>query len=239
MNAIGRGLWRMLLVIICCALCAPGAVSGQEGAPGESLEQTMTRYVNAALRLKEGGLTEDLITDHLVKMAERDYKALKSKAFGSAGLFGNMVMTPEQLTSLRQKGFSDAFIRNMEGYGKPVSIGIAAVWLNKSADLTASPIVRIPLTKRSYYDPARSRVLSTDFIDLNFGYTTAAETKDDAAAGEKTNYILVGLSYEIKRAVYLSGGWGISPGDVEGNRTQYFVALTLDSSLLEQLGILK
>jgi hypothetical protein len=234
-----RNRFCIFSMIIIGSFCAYSVVFAEVAPPPVDLnvDQATTKYVNAAIKLKEGGLTEELIIEHLYKMADQDYKSTGQKS--SSGLFGNMVMSPDDLASLRQKGFSDDFIKNMEGYGKPVSIGVAAVWLNKSANLVVSPILRIPFTKRSFYDPARSKILSSDFIDLNFGYTTSTPTQKNGSTGEKANYILVGLSYELKRTVFFNGGWAIAPGDVQGNRTQYYIGLTLDLSILQQLGIAK
>ncbi len=199
--------------------------------------------VYEAIKMKQSGsFQEPFIIDHL-------FHARKADEYDN--VFGNIKLTADEMSVLNSVKFSDDFIAKMEGQPQYVTIGMAGIWLNETAELVAAPMIRIFLTPRSYYSPRKPLIESfgifklptgfrfVDKWDLNVGYTASASTqKNGDPAKEQKNYVLIGLSYEINRSALFNIGMAYVPGDVKGVQKQVYFGFTLDQNILKQVGLL-
>lgn len=154
---------------------------------------------------------------------------------------------------LKAAGFNDDVIGKLARHGQRVSIGIAGIWLNETKDLVTSPILRIFLTPKSFFDPRKpfwsqfnlndfplpipTGLFDRDRYDINIGYTTKTSTTDNGS--EKKSYLLLGVSFELNRSALFNFGWALVPGDIDGKQKQIYFGITVDYNILKDLGILE
>ncbi|OGW05893.1 MAG: hypothetical protein A2889_10095 [Nitrospinae bacterium RIFCSPLOWO2_01_FULL_39_10] len=190
------------------------------------------------IELKRSGVSDSTIVDHLYHLGESgQYKRT----------FGNTLLTRDEIQQLKQAGFQDDFIAKFEGHPQHVTLGVAAIWLTETTDLTYAPMLRIFLEPRSYFKRRRDYwkeagwniylpygLIQYDRWDLNFGVTTLTSTD---SSSDQRSYVLVGLSHEINRSALLNIGGAVLPGDVKGKQTQIYFGITVDYNFLKYLGI--
>jgi len=203
--------------------------------------------VSEAIKLKAEIVSENTIKEHLARQAEETaYRTLSNK-----NVFGNIQLSAFEVNALLKAKLSDDFIGEMEGFPQFVTVGVAGIWLFKTAEVAAAPMLRIFIFPRSYYmprtrlgaitkEPSRFFNVIFDRFDINVGYTTSTQTrKEETKKQEKTNYVLVGLSFELSRAALFNFGLALVPEDVKGTRRQLYLGVTVDYNLLKDIGIVK
>ncbi len=194
--------------------------------------------IEESIELKKSGVSDSTIVDHLYHLGEGE-KNEKT--------FGNIKLTNGEIKKLKEAGFQDDFIAKFEGHPQHVTLGVAAIWLTETTDLTYAPMIRIFLEPRSYFKKRRDYwkdvywglylphgLIQYDRWDLNFGVTTLTSTDDSS---EQKNYVLIGLSHEINRSALLNIGGAILPGDIKGKQSQVYFGITVDYNFLKYLGI--
>ncbi|MDA8098997.1 MAG: hypothetical protein M0042_05170 [Nitrospiraceae bacterium] len=209
-----------------------------------------SQYTNAAVEMKKTKLPDDIIVEHLF------HEARKEAMNGTTeGVFGNMILSGEDVNKLKQAGFQDDFIKKMEGQPEYVTVGVAGIWLNETAELVAAPMIRIFIAPKSYYTPRKPlfEPISSEYPhlrfptgiryyekwDLNVGYTAAAETSKNPEESKKMNYVLVGISYELNPAALINVGVAVAPGDTKGSQKQIYFGVTVDQTIFKQIGWMK
>lgn len=204
----------------------------------EDANKSEVDLIEESIVLKQSGVSDSTIVDHLYHIGESG--RLESS-------FGNIKLTKDQISQLKKAGFQDDFIAKFEGHPQHVTLGVAAIWLTETTDLTYAPILRIFLVPRSYFTKMRHYwkevgwniylphgLIQYDRWDLNFGVTTL--TSADSSSDQRS-YVLVGLSHEINRSALLNIGGAVLPGDVKGIQTQIYFGITVDYNFLKYLGI--
>jgi hypothetical protein len=166
--------------------------------------------------------------------------------------FGSTRLRDFELVKLKDAGFNDDIIGKFGRHKQYLTIGVAGVWLRETTDLAASPILRIFLKPKSFFDYRKpfwskdkcfgalcfpSGFFDASKYDLNIGYTAETSTTNDG--GEKKSYLLAGFSFELNRSALFNFGWALVPGDTEGTQSQVYFGLTVDSNFLRDLGILE
>jgi len=203
-----------------------------------------TDLVEVAKMLKKSGMSNSSIVDHLFHQGRQHPDASRK----AKEVFGNISLTADEIYELKQSGFQDDFIAKFEGHPQYVTLGVAPVWLVRTADLVFAPIVRVFLTPRSYFYEYRPffgswsksnwvGFLQLDRWDLNFGYTTKTSTTESNDIGEEKSYALVGFSNQLNRSALFNIGLAFVPGDIEGVETQLYIGFTVDYNLLKGIGI--
>jgi hypothetical protein len=196
--------------------------------------------VEEAIKLKQSNMQEPSIIDHL------DYisRSVKGKSPDPGGYFGDYPLAGSHIVRLEDAGFQDDFIAKFEGHPQRVTLGIAALWLGRTADLVYAPMLRIFLKPRSYFHAYRPYfgswhigLLQLDRWDLSVGYTTKTPTTGSDNSTEEKSYVLIGLSNQLNRSALLNIGWALVPGDIEGVESQFYVGFTVDSNFLKEIGI--
>lgn len=201
---------------------------------------TSTGLVDSAIRLKKRGMSDTKIVDHLFHEGTHRLK-IEPEA---KKIFGNTVLTAGEIDELKESGFQDDFIAKFEGHPQYVSLGVAPLWLIKTADLVYAPIVRVFLQPRSYfykYEPyfswPRFGLWQIERWDLNFGYTTRTSTTESNDIEEKKSYALIGFSNQLNRSALINIGFALVPGDIEGVESQFYIGFTVDYNLLKGIGL--
>lgn len=200
--------------------------------------------VEEAIKLKQNNMQETSIIDHLYYTS----RSTEDGCLDPNGYFGNYRLTATQIDRLQKVGFQNDFITKFEGHPQHVTLGLTALWLNKTADLVYAPMIRIFFKPRSYFCAHRpyfgswrsSRLIGLfqlDRWDLNVGYTTKTPTTDSDNSTEEKSYVLIGLSNQLNRSALLNIGWALVPGDTEGVETQFYVGFTIDYNFLKEIGI--
>ena len=110
------------------------------------VEEEKKKLVDKAINLKNINMQESTIIDHL---------AYVDRKYDSRVYFGKCPLSADQIDSLRKAGFQNDFIAKFEGQPQYVTLGVAGVWLQKTADLVYAPIIRIFLKPRSYFHAYR------------------------------------------------------------------------------------
>ncbi|MBI3814157.1 MAG: hypothetical protein HY279_06795 [Nitrospinae bacterium] len=196
--------------------------------------------VEESIELKRSGVSDSTIVDHLYHIGESSREER---------VFGNIHLTKEEIKKLKTAGFQDDFIAKFEGHPQHVALGVAAIWLTETTDLTYAPMLRIFLVPRSYFTKMRDYwekwetvglyyprgFFHYDRWDINFGITTMTSTD---GSSDQRSYVLVGLSHEINRSALLNFGGAVLPGDVKGKQTQIYFGITVDYNFLKYLGII-
>lgn len=201
--------------------------------------------VEESIILKKSGVQDQATVEHLFHIG----KSLSDKDPEVEGVFGNTKLTASSIEKLKHAGFDESFIGKMEGHGQTVTLGVAAIWLWNTANLTVTPIIRIFLEPRSYFSARKPfwggwknffpcGLFQGKRYDLNFGYTTITPTSKDSTLEEKS-YVLAGFSFELNRSALLNLGYALVPGDAEGSERQWYVGLTIDQNFLKDIGIMK
>lgn len=199
--------------------------------------------IEESIVLKQSGVSDSTIVDHLYHLRE-----FKGDDCNTKGTFGNIRLTKDEIQKLKQAGFQDDFIAKFEGHPQHVALGVAAIWLTETTDLTYAPMLRIFLVPRSYFTKMRDYWEKWEMVglyyprgffhydrwDINFGVTTL--TSADSSSDQRS-YVLVGLSHEINRSALLNIGGAVLPGDVKGIQTQIYFGITVDYNFLKYLGI--
>jgi hypothetical protein len=72
-------------------------------------------------------------------------------------------------------------------------------------------------------------------FDVNFGYTASSAKIDN----EKTNFVLTGLSFELNKAALVNFGVAHAVNDVQHEKRQAYVGITVDYNILKELGVVK
>jgi hypothetical protein len=223
----------------------PGIVYVQvhngEGISSEPKEFWIKRanLAEMAKILKKSGMLDSNIVDHLFHKGKQRLGA-NSEVEDS---FGNTSLTADEIYELKQCGFQDEFIAKLEGHPQYVSLGIAPIWLTRTANLAYAPIVRVLLIPRSYFYDYRPYIswpfgfFQLDRWDLNFGYTNRTSTTESNEIKEKKSYALIGLSNQLNRSSLLNIGFALVPGDIEGVETQIYIGFTVDYNLLKGIGV--
>lgn len=186
------------------------------------------KLVRESIQLKKRGLSDTAIVDHLY---------LKKSGFGDTKLTG------AEIVALKDATFQDDFIAKFEGTPQFVTVGIAAIWLYSTAEVSAAPMLRIFLVPRSYFEPRgferRGWSALYRYWDLNVGYTNpTSTTKNSNEIKEKRSYVLVGLSYEINRSALFNFGVALMPGDIKGKEKQLYFGITVDYNSLKEVGLI-
>jgi len=131
-----------------------------------------------------------------------------------------------------------------------VTLGVAGLWLQKTADLVYAPIIRIFLKPRSYFHAYRPYffdhwgqlfqcgLFQLDRWDINVGLTSNTQTAKSSEAEEKERYVLIGLSHQLNQSAFLNIGWALLPGDTKYVDGQFYVGFTLDANFLKEIGII-
>ncbi len=221
----------------------------KSSAPIE-FEVYSNKLIEEAILLKKGGVSDSTIVDHLyyLGLSEND------EVHATKCVFGNTRLTGYEISRLKSAGFQDDFIAKTEGHPQNVTLGVAAIWLNRTAVLVGAPMLRVFLVPRSYFKKRRDYwgtcwwgmcwkypslpvgLIDHERWDLNFGLTTVTSTTSDGT-GEKRSYVLVGLSHELNLSALLNIGWALVPGDIKGTDKQFYFGITVDYNLLKSLGV--
>jgi hypothetical protein len=229
-------------------------------APVEKqLNIVSSKYLKDAVNWKREGMSDTAILEHIERLAleELDNEdpgviiiptpptANNKKAFNGVILHGNDVNV------LRAVKFDESFIQKLEGQKQYLTIGMAAILLGKSRDMVTAPIARIFLTPKSYFRPRKS-LLSTknnwlsilsgiaSRIDANVGYTIIeSKLSTDPNKTEKTNYVLVGGSFEINKSALFNIGYGIPVSTPNKDNGQLYFGITVDYNVLQALKIVQ
>lgn len=206
--------------------------------------------IEESIILKQSGMKDSAIVDHMY-FQEMENGASPAKR---KGVFGNIRLEGADIAKLKKAGFDDDFIGKFEGQQQRVTIGIAGIWLYRTSELVAAPMIRILLVPRSFFYekadywgtwgwkytswiPKPQGVIDIARWDLNFGITTSTRTSEHSNE-EKTNYALVGLSHQINAAAFLNFGAAIATGSAEGIKRQYYAGFTVDSNILKVVGLM-
>lgn len=228
----------------------PGSIQAEEigktaiSPPPDSAVKQID-LVEEAIELKKNGVSDSTIVDHLYHL-------------GAGGVdgraFGNTRLSKEKIVELKKAGFQDDFIAKFEGHPQYVTLGIAAVWLGETAELTAAPMLRVFLVPKSYFKARRDYWKETgikslyyphglfhhDRWDLNFGITNKTSTTTDSnGKSEDRSYVLVGLSHELNLSALFNIGIALVPGDIDGKQTQWYAGITVDYNMLKSLGFVE
>ncbi len=202
--------------------------------------------VDEAIQLKKSGTSDVTIVDHLYHIG----KTHSEDDPDFEGVYGNASLSRDEIKRLKEAGFQDEFIAKFEGHPQYITAGVSAIWLDKSAELTAATMLRIFLKPRSYFKAHKpywsvKEIWGMHFPkgiidfsnrwDLNIGYTLSVESTSGDA--ESNNYLLVGFSHEMNRSVLFNIGYGFVPGDNRREKKQFYLGLTMDSNFLKFLGI--
>ena len=197
--------------------------------------------VEEAIKLKQSKMWETSIIDHLYYYTSR---SIEDGCLDPNGYFGKYRLTATQIERLQDVGFEDDFITKFEGHPQHVTLGIAALWLGRTADLVYAPMIRIFLKPRSYFYAHRPYfeswpigLFQLDRWDLSLGYTTKTPTTESDNSTEEKSYALIGFSNQLNRSALLNIGWALVPGDIEGVETQFYIGFTVDSNFLKEIGI--
>jgi len=206
-------------------------IEGDKRTRGE--QETSFRIFNRkplldVIELKKRGFSDKFILDHFDKMTSE--KTLKGAGFNGI-----------ELIRLKTVGFNDDVIASLARHRQYLSIGVAGIWLKETKDLVTSPVLRIFLSPRSYFDrrePFWSLSLGRqkEKFDFNIGYTTKTATSENGS--EEKSYLLVGFSFELNRSALFNFGYALVPGDTEGRQTQPYFGITVDANILKDLGIM-
>jgi len=210
---------------------------------------TSTGLVDSAIKLKQSGLSDSSLVDHLFHEGTRRL-ILNSEA---KNVFGNTVLTAGEISDLKESGFQDDFIAKFEGHEQHLTIGVSAIRLTETADLVPASMLRIFLVPRSYFKKRRDYwkkkcklyfpvgLFHYDRWDLNVGITTSTSTTENPEdpTSQDRSYVLLGASHELNRSALLNIGYAFAPGDTTGERTQFYIGFTLDSNFLKALGIIE
>jgi len=207
----------------------------------------LNEYVKTAVVLKNNNnADESFILEYIANEQQRKVDADPSN---KKLVFLGTRLEDIDLKTLSENKFSQDFIGKLTGISQYVTVGVSAVWLTKNHDLVTSPTLRIFINPKSYFAP-RTPLFTTkifskawlngirDKIDINFGYTAKSET-DSSTGSKNTNYVLAGLSFEINRSALLNVGTALATKDVNNDKTQFYIGLTVDSNLLKGLGLMK
>lgn len=184
-----------------------------------------------AIHQKQKGITEEFILNQF------DTRTSNRK----------MTIRDPEIVALKAAGFNDDVIGKLAGHKQHLTIGVAAIMLRDTRDLVTSPILRVFLKPKSFFDYrkpfwgpcwgilcAPSGIVDASKYDLNFGYTS--KTAADSGT-ENKSYVLVGFSFELNRSALLNFGGAFVPGDGEKKHTQMYLGLTVDYNVLKELGI--
>lgn len=220
-------------------------VENSGGSKSNSIEYSMDAFdvVQQAIQMKKGNLNDSQIIEHLYNKGIK----IREKNPDFNDVFGDTSLTGEQMIKLKEAKFNDSFIDKMAGIPQRVTIGAAGIYLMKTADLVATPMVRIFLAPRSYFTPRtpfwpskwedvlNSGILDPSKYDLNIGYTASTSTD---ANNENENYVLAGFSFEINRSALFNFGFAFVPKDIEGKKRQVYLGVTIDSNILKELKVI-
>lgn len=199
-----------------------GADSPETASTSAKYKVLFNELIQGSILQKKRGFSDAFILNQFDKVIS------DKKFIGKKGL------NDFELIRLKDAGFNDDVIGKLGRHKQYLTIGIASIWLNGTKDLVTSPILRIFLQPKSFFD---YRSPLKNIYDLNIGYTTKTSTTDNGS--EKKNYLLAGFSYELNRSALLNFGWALVPGDIEGKQSQIYFGLTVDSNILRELGILE
>jgi len=150
-------------------------------------------------------MQESAIIDHLAYVD----RLTQARTYDSRVYFGKCPLSARQIDRLRKEGFQNDFIAKFEGQPQHVTLGVAGLWLQKTADLVYAPIIRIFLKPRSYFHAYRPYF---------FGRW--------------------GLSHQLNQSAFLNIGCALLPGDTKYVDSQFYVGFTLDANFLKEIGII-
>lgn len=188
------------------------------------------RYAKSA---KESSFSESYIIDRLVKD--------KQKRKDDNSDYNDDFFTICEESKLKAIGYSEEFFNKIQNNPQYVTLGVSAVWLAKTAEFVPSPMLRIFLKPKSYYSPrfelfnlkTWGRSLSSR-TDLNFGYSVI---DSEVNKEQKTKYVLAGISFEVNKSALLNFGYARAVKDVDNDKGQLYVGLTVDFNFLKGLNI--
>jgi hypothetical protein len=216
------------------------------------------RLVDQSITLKKSGMNDPAIVDHLYFQSISSDGATAAKR---EGVFGNIKLNAEDISKLKSNGFNEEYIAKLEGQKQYVTLGVGGIWLNRTSELVAAPMIRILLVPRGYFYeredywgewswggrkwprnnlywvPKPQGIVSVSRWDLNIGATSSASTGTDST-GQKTNYVLFGLSHEINIAAFINVGIALSTDNTKGIKKQFYWGVTVDSNFLKAIGIM-
>lgn len=194
------------------------------------------KLVFGLIRLKKSGFSDRFILNHFDTYQKT-----------SDTISDNIELNQSDMDKLKRAGFDDDVIASIAMHPQRLSLGVAGIWLYSTADIVNSPILRIFLKPKSYFEqrkpfwrkkcsfPLPLGLLDFEKYDINIGYTT--KTSTDAGSEEKS-YLLAGFSFELNRSALFNFGYALVPGDIEGKQTQFYFGITVDYNILKDLGIL-
>ncbi|MFQ5587491.1 MAG: hypothetical protein ACE5F7_01510 [Nitrospiria bacterium] len=207
-----------------------GPAAGQMSSVTVPFKVFSNKLTSEIINLKEEGFSDRFIMNQYdKKISEMGVRDTTLDAF--------------DILKLDEAHLSEDLISNIARHRQYLTIGISGIWLHDTRDLVTSPMIRIFISPRSYFEPRKPFwSKGWDFgpfnlkrYDLNVGYTTKTSTDSGT---EKKSYLLLGLSFELNRAALLNVGMAFVPGDIAGDQTQPYVGITMDSNLLKDIGIL-
>ncbi len=209
---------------------------------GKSIEQSVS--AKTVFKIFSNKLTSEIITLKKEGFSDRFIMNQYDKKVSEIGL-RDIALSSFDIKKLNEANLSEELIGNISRHRQYLTIGISGIWLADTSDLVTSPMIRIFISPRSYFDP-RTPFWSWGWgqfgptnlkrYDLNIGYTTKTSTD---SGSEKKSYLLLGFSFELNRAALLNFGMAFVPGDIKGDQTQPYVGITMDSNLLKDIGILE
>ncbi len=208
---------------------------------GNATDQRAT--TTAPFKVFSNKLTSEIIALKKEGFSDRFIMNQYDKKISEMGLRDD-TLDSFDIKKLNEANLSEDLIANMSRHRQYLTIGISGIWLGDTRDIVTSPMIRIFISPRSYFDPRKpfwskgwGSFGPTDLkrYDLNLGYTSKTSTDSGA---ERKNYLLLGLSFELNRAALLNFGVAFVPGDIAGDQTQPYFGITMDSNLLKDIGIL-
>jgi len=181
--------------------------------------------ISELIQLKEEGFSDEFILNQFDKIVSKEKKIIRS-------------LNKIELVNLKKAGFNDDIVASLGNHSQSLTVGLAAIWLEGTADLVPSPMLRIIISPRGYFEPREGVLDRLSNADLTLGYTKRTSTTKENNS-ETKNYLLVGLAIEINRSALFNFGYALVPGDAQGKETQAYFGITIDSNILKDLGILQ
>ncbi len=150
--------------------------------------------------------------------------------------YGSTVFTTTDMERLRRANFTDEEISKISGVPQSINLGLAAIVVEGSKEVTPAPMIRIFLTPKSFLDERQPFTTVKGFferIDVNLGYAPLSIRTDK----ERSQHILVGFSYEMNKYALFNAGVAFSVTEEQRQLHPYF-GITIDSNLLRDIGVL-
>ena len=217
---------------------APKANKERLGSANTS-EANTDLLVDRVTRLKSLEWDEKDILEHLYQDAVTTKHANPQKD----AVIGYVRFNDKQLSKLAEHRLSEKFVLQVQGLGEYTSLGMAALWMDRSREVAYAPMFRIFLESKATYKPLAANMkrfgssewyaflLGPSRWDINVGYTfNKTKTNDN----KDVRYFLMGLACNLNRAVSLNFGGAIATLDRSYN--QFYWGITVDTELFKKFG---